>query len=96
MTQIVTAVKKPIEIEAVHYDGSVNCGQFIERWSQGKAKVPTLGSRSDLQILTLEGLLFAAPDCYIIKGIKGEFYPCDPEIFHATYEIMRTREHSDD
>ena len=39
-----------------------------------------------LIIKTLEGELLATEDDYIIKGIKGEFYPCKPDIFEATYE----------
>lgn len=39
-----------------------------------------------LNINTLEGIMRAAPGDYIIKGVKGEFYPCKPDIFEATYE----------
>lgn len=39
-----------------------------------------------LSISTLEGVVFAGIDDWIIKGIKGEFYPCKPDIFDATYE----------
>jgi hypothetical protein len=39
-----------------------------------------------LLINTLEGKMIAAENDYIIRGIKGEFYPCKPEIFEATYD----------
>ena len=39
-----------------------------------------------LIVLTLEGEMIAAPGWWIIKGVKGEFYPCDPDIFVETYE----------
>jgi hypothetical protein len=39
-----------------------------------------------LEIETLEGTHIASPGDYIIKGIKGEFYPCKPDIFRMTYE----------
>ena len=39
-----------------------------------------------LKIQTLEGEMTAALGDWIIKGIKGEFYPCKPDIFDATYE----------
>lgn len=39
-----------------------------------------------LKIFTLEGPLMATPGDWIIKGVKGEFYPCKPDIFEATYE----------
>jgi hypothetical protein len=37
-------------------------------------------------IETLEGTMLVSPGDYIIKGIKGEYYPCKPEIFSASYE----------
>ncbi len=39
-----------------------------------------------LDIVTLEGTLFANPSDWIIQGVKGEIYPCKPDIFEATYE----------
>ncbi len=42
-----------------------------------------------LNISTLEGRMFAGFGDYIIKGIKGEFYPCKPDIFEATYEPVK-------
>ena len=40
----------------------------------------------NVRIRTLEGTLFASPSDWIIKGVKGEFYPCKPDIFEQTYE----------
>jgi hypothetical protein len=37
-------------------------------------------------IETLEGVMVASPGDYIIRGVQGEFYPCKPDIFAATYE----------
>lgn len=42
--------------------------------------------RTYLEIETLEGVMEANVGDWIIKGIKGEFYPCKPDIFEATYE----------
>lgn len=42
--------------------------------------------RFGLTIQTLEGPMSAQEGDYIIKGVKGEFYPCKPDIFEATYE----------
>lgn len=39
-----------------------------------------------LEIATLEGKITASPGDYIIKGVQGEFYPCKPDVFKATYE----------
>lgn len=40
-----------------------------------------------LAIQTLEGVMVATPGDWIIRGVQGEFYPCKPDIFEATYEI---------
>lgn len=39
-----------------------------------------------LRIPTLEGLMIARQDDWVIRGVKGELYPCKPDIFEATYE----------
>lgn len=41
-----------------------------------------------MYIRTLEGTMAASPGDYIIKGVKGEFYPCKKDIFAQTYEII--------
>lgn len=44
--------------------------------------------RRGISIPTLEGPLFADPDDFVIRGVAGEFYPCKPLIFAATYEVL--------
>lgn len=44
------------------------------------------GRDETIVITTLEGAMTASPGDWIIKGVKGEFYPCKPDIFAATYE----------
>ena len=74
--------KKPVVIEAIQWTGEnadevgaffgnkeLHFGLHGERWS----------------ILTLEGTMEADCGDWIIKGVKGEFYPCKPDIFEATY-----------
>lgn len=41
-----------------------------------------------LKIKTLEGNMYAQEGDYIIKGVEGELYPCKPDIFHKTYELV--------
>lgn len=41
-----------------------------------------------LQVVTLEGVMTGEPGDFLIKGIQGEFYPCKPDIFEATYEAV--------
>lgn len=74
--------KKPVVIEAVQFTGENfdECKTF----SGGVAHLPPAGP--GLQIETLEGLMLASVGDYIIRGVKGEFYPCKPDIFVATYE----------
>ena len=50
---------------------------------QGIGYTPALG---EVYIPTLEGTMTAKPGDFIIRGVKGEFYPCKPDIFAATYE----------
>lgn len=78
--------KKPIVIEAAQYDGD---NEFdIKDWAQGVITSPfTYGKNPpNLEIKTLEGVMQANVGDWIIKGVKGEFYPCKPDVFAATYE----------
>lgn len=86
--------KKPVVIEAVQFNGANVCEieEFVGKelrqtikddcGYQAGAAAPIVG----LIIETLEGDMVASPLDYIIKGLKGEFYPCKPDIFKATYE----------
>ena len=87
--------KKPIIIEAIQYTG--NNGQQIRDWSNGACyDSPVLELRAGnptgeyIQIDTLEGVMTAIVGDWIIRGIKGEFYPCKPDIFSATYEEIKS------
>lgn len=73
--------KKPVVIDAVQYDGTLVSVESLE----GLECSQTLTSDT-IQIETLEGTMTANPGDWIIKGVKGEFYPCKPDIFEATYE----------
>lgn len=78
--------KKPVEIEARLYDGTPDGWAHIALWlRESNVRV---GGNSDgrLFIPTLEGDMTASPGDWIIRGVQGEFYPCKPEIFKATYE----------
>ena len=83
--------KKPITIEARQL--TENNGREIAAWCGGTYyKDEPLGRRGRpvIEINTLEGLHQAAVGDWIIKGVKGEFYPCKPDIFDATYEPEET------
>lgn len=78
--------KKPVAIEAVKYTGKNNVNDILN--FIGERKLAYLDGET-LNIETLEGVMKADVGDYIIKGIKGEFYPCKPDIFEATYEKVR-------
>jgi len=75
--------KKPIVIEAIYYEGTEESYKKICDFVGEKLVV-----RRDKIVLipTLESPHEASPNDWIIKGIKGEFYPCKPDIFKETYE----------
>lgn len=85
--------KKPVVIEAIQWIG--NNYEEIQEFSNGKVTYyewfqlnETGVNPKMLQIHTLEGKMEASIRDWIIKGIKGEFYPCKPDIFEQTYELV--------
>lgn len=86
--------KKPVVIEAMHWHGPAQnyevmqfCGDsFGCEWSNPDESGTNQECRA--WINTLEGPLNLTAGDWIIKGIKGEFYPCKPDIFEATYEAV--------
>jgi hypothetical protein len=73
--------KKPVVIEAIQLTAD-NTDALAEFCGDQLKWHPLTG----VVIETLEGNMLASKGDYIIKGIKGEFYPCKPDIFEATYE----------
>jgi hypothetical protein len=76
--------KRPVEVEAVQWTGD-NADE-IERFA-GDAYETWLPSVDKVAICTLEGEMTASVGDWIIRGVQGEFYPCKPDIFEATYEL---------
>ena len=75
---------KPKIIEAVLYSGD-NFREILV--FTGSARTNTCSDK--LTIETLEGPIFASVGDWIIKGIKGEFYPCKPDVFEESYEAIQ-------
>jgi len=73
-------IKKPIAIEAVEWTG--DNFNYMEGFTDNRVWINT---NLNLVIETLEGDMLAPIGDMIIKGIKGECYPCKPDIFKATY-----------
>lgn len=75
--------KKPVVIEAWQVTDDLANSKAIAIWAGGENIVY---HSKGMRIKTLEGQMDASIGDYIIKGVKGEFYPCKPDIFDATYE----------
>ena len=93
--------KKPVVIDAHQLpippiDGSTNDAHEALVWTFmefcGTVGFEDFTSERDgaIAIKTLEGTMEASPGDWIIKGVKGEFYPCKPDIFAATYELVES------
>lgn len=78
--------KRPVVIEAVLYDGSTNSLWALTQWAGTAITVDA--DRHKVTVNTKEGVMTATLGDYVIKGVAGEFYPCKPDIFKATYELV--------
>jgi hypothetical protein len=88
--------KKPVTIEARQWDGTAFGASPLVDWILNNDATATYacdagcderGNRGHyIAIHTLEGTMRADDGDWIIKGVQGEFYPCKPDIFEATYE----------
>lgn len=80
--------KRPVEVEAFQLtDDTKYPHWFVSEAFKGKNIV--INDDNTVDITTLEGVMHASKGDYIIKGINGEFYPCKPDIFEATYEQVK-------
>ena len=94
--------KRPVVIEAMPWDGSSKSIHIIADWAD-PGPHPLVGHKCIVDILetslnvlsvgihTLEGYMAVSPGDWVIKGVKGEFYPCKPDIFEATYEAVEVK-----
>lgn len=79
--------KKPIVIEAVQWAGVYGDPPCVKQPGPGyEHLLPVSGLRNTGFITTLEGPHIVFEGDWIITGVKGEQYPCKPDIFEATYE----------
>lgn len=60
----------------------------VFNWVTGMKAADWVKDAPVLVIATLEGRMIANLGDYIIKGVRGEFYPCKPDIFEATYDTV--------
>lgn len=91
--------KKPVEIDAVQWDGTAEGATSIIDWILSSGHTATFACSDPdrcaatdrdaphtIQVHTLEGAMTATLGDWIVRGVKGEFYPCRDDIFTATYE----------
>jgi hypothetical protein len=76
--------KKPVEIEARLFDPHADYDEALDVLAWAGAEATHFGG----SIPTLEGPMTVSPGDWVIRGVAGEFYPCKPEIFAATYEAV--------
>ena len=82
--------KKPVVVEAVQVTAEMrrNYGPFPE-WalpSMAGGRTEKIVNSEWLSVVTLEGEMNVSDGDWLIRGVKGEVYPCKPDIFAATYE----------
>jgi len=82
--------KKPVIIEAVKWTGTdqsiIDIMALVPK-QEGLVKLVTQ-DLDELRIAKLEGVMPATLNDWIIRGVQGELYPCKPDIFNETYEIV--------
>ena len=85
--------KKPVIIEAKIFETNnepqnENMTEIVMWVNQGRSEERghAWHNGTNIYIKTLEGVMTSHVGDYIIKGVKGEFYPCKPDIFKQTYE----------
>lgn len=78
--------KKPVRVWAIQFTGD-NAFEIWEFMGRNDLLDNMELKHTDRPVIaTMEGNMTCSPGDYVIKGIKGEFYPCKPDIFEATYE----------
>lgn len=78
-------IKRTIVIEAMRYNDVDGIDELLA-WMYKNGGDPTWENDGRFTIHTLEGEMTASKGDWIIKGVKGEFYPCKPDIFEETYD----------
>jgi hypothetical protein len=76
--------KRPVVVEAIQWTGK----NLSEIETLGGTRKITVDPKNKLLIKTMEGVMTANIKDWIIKGVKGELYPCKPDIFKSTYELV--------
>lgn len=77
--------KKPVIIDAIQWHGDIeDLKPFIEDGMEYTFNIPS----KKLWVRTLEGSMYVKENAWVIRGVHGEFYPCQGDIFEETYEAL--------
>jgi hypothetical protein len=84
-------VKKPVVIEAIQFNSYADLNRMCNSWGKLFMDVADFDEeeKENFFIETLEGNMCVIHGDFVIKGIKGEFYPCKPDIFYMSYEEFK-------
>ena len=78
-----------MEIDAIQYQREKNIMAVQDFFGDGNGRELLYDAdKNDYFIRTLEGDMHLTEGDWIIRGVKGEYYPCKPDIFEATYEPL--------
>jgi hypothetical protein len=89
--------KRPITVEARQLGQDYDDDMAIAKWCGARLlgdedvslEDPTTGTTALIKITTREGVMYAMPGDWIVKGTVGEFYPVKPDIFNEIYETVQ-------
>lgn len=91
--------KKPVEVEVIKLEDDdksiIDALNFIFNigikagYDGTKLTLKDIRRDGGIEIETLDGTMLASFGDYIIKGVNGEFYPCKPDIFEKTYDLVK-------
>ncbi len=86
--------KIPVVVDAMQVYATPNSWNELDNWVNGFGQLfddhfILQDEKHLLRVRTLEGTSYDVPDGYwIIRGVKGEYYPCAPDVFEKTYEAV--------
>ncbi len=84
--------KKPVVVEAVQYTGTPESARAVIDLTRGTHTPASIERDGEdvrrVSIATLEGAMWVSVGDWVIKGVAGECYPCKPDVFAPTYELV--------
>lgn len=86
--------KRPVIVEAIQFNDQSSINRMCNVWQKEFMNVADFDvdeEKENFFIETLEDVFVVSLNDYVIKGVKGEFYPCKPDIFEMTYEKVEEK-----